>query len=71
MNAILRWIERHPALRDYIEGASMVLAPDPPPPDRRLYNDVDVLGLVSDMHAVGRDMRKAIDEWEEHAGHRR
>lgn len=71
MNAILRWFQRHPALRDYLEGASLVLPSDPPAPSRRLYNDVDVLGLVSDMHAVGRDTRKAIDEWNQNAGTRR
>jgi hypothetical protein len=64
MNAVLRWIHRNPTLRDYLEGASMVLPIEPAAPSRPLYQDTDALALVSDMHAVGRDLRKAMDEYD-------
>lgn len=66
MNALLRWVRRHPALEDWLEGASMVLTSEPPSPPRPLYSETDVVALISDMHAVGRDLRRAMDEQDSH-----
>lgn len=61
MGKILRWLNQSQGLKDFLEGASAVLPPQPPAPSRHLHNPEDVLGCISDMHAVGRDLRKAMD----------
>jgi hypothetical protein len=61
MGNILRWLNKSASLRDFLEGASMVLPAQPVAPARHLYKSNDVFANLSDMHTVGRDMRQAMD----------
>lgn len=49
----------------------MVLAPHPAPVRSRMYIRSDVIANIADMHAVGRDLRKAMDEVEGNGIHSR
>lgn len=61
MGRFLSWLGRSRSARDFLEGAAMVLPSEPPSSSRVLYNADDVFACISDMHAVGRDLRRVMD----------
>ncbi|MEI6985244.1 MAG: hypothetical protein WCK65_03875 [Rhodospirillaceae bacterium] len=55
---------------DYLQGAGMVWYPGPPRPRKSLYDSNDVIALVSDMAAVGGDLKCALKRMDEYVGKR-
>ena len=66
----MSWLERrltqHPALVDWIEGAGMVFYAESPAPMDMSSPSKDFLALISDMAAVGGDIRSAMKRLDEY-----
>ena len=71
MGWLKRWFARHPAALDYLEGAGMVFYVEPSYRPEPTQPSEDVVALISDMAAVGSDMRRAMKRLDDYGAIRR